>query len=471
MYIHDDQTIIAQCTPSGSGAIALLRISGADAIPIATRMSSLASGKVLAELPTHTIHYGNVVDAQGRVIDSVMFLLMHGPKTFTGQHTVEITCHNNPFIINEIIELAISYGARLAQEGEFTRRAVINKKIDLIQAEAINELIHAHTAQALKKSLAQLEGSFSHWIQQLEKELLKALAFSEASFEFIDEEMEFGDRIKKSIDTILATITTIKKTFDQQQQIRQGVRIALIGSVNAGKSSLFNALLNKERAIVTNIAGTTRDVIEAGLYKSNSYWTLIDTAGLRQTHDIIEREGIVRSLQEAQLADIIILVVDSSRIMTDEEHTIYHEIITCHAHKIIIVHNKIDSSLRLSGHSSSASYGGQATISETGIAALEISSKERTNIELLEQHIEQKISALFAQADAPFLLNKRQFTLLIALEKALRDIQQMVHADSIAYELLSYHLQDALAHVTELTGKTISEQGMDAVFREFCVGK
>lgn len=458
MYTHDDQTIIAQCTPSGSGAIALLRMSGSQAVTIASNISSLASSKLLTELPTHTIHYGKIINKHGASIDSVMFLLMHAPRTFTGQDTVEITCHNNPFIINDIIEQAIAHGARLAQEGEFTRRALLNKKIDLVQAEAINELIHAHTAQALKKSLAQLEGSFSHWIQGLEKELMKALAFSEASFEFIDEEMEFGDRIKNIIDHVLATITTIKKTFDQQQQIRQGVRIALIGSVNAGKSSLFNALLNKERAIVTNIAGTTRDAIEAGLYKSNSYWTLIDTAGLRQTNDIIEQEGIARSLQEAQLADIIVLVVDSARVMTDEEKAVYNRVIADHAHKIIMVHNKID--LRIIQ---------QAFAPE--LPALEISSKERTNIELLEQHIEQKINTLFAQADAPFLLNKRQFTLLIALEKTLLEIQTTIHSGSIAYELLSYHLQDALAHVTELTGKTISEQGMDAVFREFCVGK
>lgn len=459
MYTHDDQTIIAQCTPSGSGALALLRICGINALTIASRMSRLSSGKTLTELPTHTIHYGKVINADGADIDSVMFLLMHGPKTFTGQHTVEITCHNNPFIINEIIASAITCDARLAQEGEFTRRAVMNKKIDLVQAEAINELIHANTAQALKKSLAQLDGSFSHWIQQIEQELIKALAFSESSFEFIDEEMEFGHQIKVSIDTILTTIHMLKKTFNQQQQIRQGVRIALIGSVNAGKSSLFNALLHKERSIVTNIAGTTRDVIEAGLYKSNSYWTLIDTAGLRATDDTIEREGITRSLQEAALADIIILVIDSARSMTHEEQTIYNDIIAQHQQKIIVVHNKIDQ--RISD---------QLPIFTTH-AAIEVSSTHHINLELLENHIEVKIAHLFAHADAPFLLNKRQFTLLLALEKALEDIQQMLQPQHVAYELLSYHLQEALTHLTELTGKSISEQGMDAVFREFCVGK
>ena len=250
---HDDETIIAQCTPKGSGAIALLRISGIAAFELATKISKLPSGALLCALPSHTIHFGYVVDAAGNHIDQVMFLLMRGPKTFTGQDTVEITAHNNPFIVQDIIAQAIAHGARMAQEGEFTKRAVLNNKIDLIQAEAINELIHANTHMALKKSLAQLEGSFSHWITAIEKELIKALAYSESSFEFIDEEMSFGNDIKKMLGHTLATIASIKKTFDQQQHIRQGVRIAIIGSVNAGKSSLFNTLLNKERAIVTSI--------------------------------------------------------------------------------------------------------------------------------------------------------------------------------------------------------------------------
>lgn len=327
IYSHDDETIIAQCTPQGNGAIALLRISGLEAIEVATKISSLASGLPLKNLPSHTIHYGYITNPQGERIDHVMFLLMQGPKTFTGQNTVEITCHNNPFIIQAIIEQALLHGARMAKNGEFTKRAVLNKKIDIIQAEAINELIHANTQFGLKKSLAQLEGSFSHWIEKIQKKLLKALAFSEASFEFIDEEMSFGPQIKTIITETLNTITSIKKTFEQQLHIRQGVRIALIGSVNAGKSSLFNALLNKERAIVTNIAGTTRDALEAGLYKDGIYWTLIDTAGIRQTEDVIEQEGIKRSLHEAQLADIILLIVDNSRIPSPEERAFYTDII------------------------------------------------------------------------------------------------------------------------------------------------
>lgn len=455
---HDDETIIAQCTPKGSGAIALLRISGVAAFDLAAKISKLPSGTLLNTLPSHTIHFGYVVDATGSHIDQVMFFLMRGPKTFTGQDTVEITCHNNPFIVQDILTQAILNGARMAQEGEFTKRAVLNDKIDLIQAEAINELIHANTHMALKKSLAQLEGSFSHWITTIEKELIKALAYSESSFEFIDEEMSFGSDIKKMLNHTLETIASIKKTFDQQQHIRQGVRIAIIGSVNAGKSSLFNTLLNKERAIVTNIAGTTRDSIEAGVYKNNAYWTLIDTAGLRSTDDMIEQEGIKRACAEAHEADVILLVFDAAREITPEENVVYKDLLARYSHKTIIVHNKADMITTYSTH-------------EGVQHGVQVSTKTKHNIDRVEMLIEEKIATLFSSIESPFLLNQRHYNTLLALEKKLLELLSMMEGHSIAYELVSYHLNDALAHTSELTGKSISEQGMDAVFREFCVGK
>ncbi|GAG60651.1 unnamed protein product [marine sediment metagenome] len=294
MLALDDQPIIAQCTPKGSGAIALLRLSGKTIFSLADQFCKLPNKQPISNAQSQTINYGYVVDKNGKTIDQVLFLVMHGPKTFTGQDTIEITCHNNPFIIDAIITTAIEAGARLATEGEFTKRAVLNDKIDLVQAEAINELIHANTQQALKQSLLQLQGSLSSWIARLEKNIVNAIALSEASFEFLDEEdMEFGRQIEKSLVKVIDKIQHIKKSFDQQQQIREGIRIALIGSVNAGKSSLFNALLGKDRAIVTSIAGTTRDVIEAGVYRNGNYWSLIDTAGFNQIRFIGNQNNFV----------------------------------------------------------------------------------------------------------------------------------------------------------------------------------
>jgi len=457
MNVHES-TIVAQCTPHGAGALAVIRLSGAEAITIATRFSSVASGIRLIDAASHTIHYGRVVDEKTTTIDQVLFLLMHAPRTFTGENTVEITCHNNPFIIEAIINQAVTHGARRAKEGEFTKQAVLNNKMDLIQAEALNELIHANTQMALKQSLQQLKGSLSQWVHDIEEQLYHALAYSESSFEFIDEEIQFGAQIADIITNIQCKIIDIKKTYTQQQQIRQGVRIALIGTVNAGKSSLFNALLNKDRAIVTNIAGTTRDSIEAGMYKNDTYQTLVDTAGLRHTDDTIEQQGISRSHEEAQQADVILLVIDSTRNLTPDEQAIYESIRSLYPDKIITVYNKIDQTEHCAAHDSATA------------SCVRVSSLTKAHIDQLEGLIAEKIATLFNHLESPFLLNQRQFNLILELEQKLTVIQQML-TGPIAYELLSCHLQEALENLTEFSGKTISEKGMDTVFRNFCIGK
>jgi tRNA modification GTPase len=450
-------TIIAQCTPQGSGALALLRLSGKNALFIADQLSDMPSDKALSLQKTHTIHYGWVIDADRNRLDQVLFLIMHAPRTFTGEDTVEITCHNNPFIIASIINAAVTAGARVAHAGEFSQQAVLNNKITVTQAEAINELIHANTQQALKQSLAQLQGSLSNWIHTIEQKLITALAFSEASFEFIDEEsMEFASEICHIITEVLQDILQLKKTFNQQQHIRQGIRIAIIGSVNAGKSSFFNALLGKDRAIVTHIAGTTRDVIEAGLYKNGNYWTLIDTAGLRTTDDVIEQIGITRSYEEAHKADVILLVFDGSQPLITHEIQVYQELISLFQSKIIIIQNKSD----IKEHAT------QFTTEPT----ITISAKTRHNIEYVETVIQEKIETLFCSIDSPFLLNQRHYNSLMSLEQNLHVIIPMLNG-SRSYELISYHLQESLVALSELSGKSISEAGMDAIFRQFCVGK
>lgn len=452
----DEEPIIALCTPRGSGAIAFLRLSGTGVRSCIESFTHLASGKCIRDVPTHTIHYATLVSDDGTPIDQVMIIVMDAPRTFTGQDVVEITCHNNPFIVDAIIAQALKHGVRLAQEGEFTKRAFLNEKIDLIQAEAIAELIGAQTQQALKGSLAQLQGSLSQWIVKLETDLLRAVAWCEASFEFLDEEQEFGKQIKSAIQAVLAQITELKKTFQVQQQIRQGVRIALLGSVNAGKSSLFNALLNQQRAIVTDIAGTTRDVIEAGLTYGGNNWTLVDTAGLRQTADTIEQEGIKRSLEEAHKADVILLVLDGSRPLTPQEYGVYADILEKYHTKTILVQNKADMPVALN-----------PLIVQ---AAVKVSSHQKESLEALYTILDEKIAALFGTNELPFLLNQRHQALLLTLEQKLLQTLPLFEGN-ISYELVSYHLQDALTCLSELTGRSISEAGLDMVFKEFCVGK
>ncbi|HBR70680.1 TPA: tRNA uridine-5-carboxymethylaminomethyl(34) synthesis GTPase MnmE [Candidatus Dependentiae bacterium] len=452
--VRDEETIIAQCTPSGSGAIALLRVSGENALEIAQKFAVLPHKKFFRDLPSHTIHYGQIIDESNHTIDHVLFLLMRAPQTFTGQNTIEITCHNNPFIIAAIINQAIKHGARIAQRGEFTKRAFLNKKIDITQAEAINELIHAHTEQALKKSLTQLEGSFSHWINKIEEKLLHALSLCEASFEFVEEDVNFDQQIKLSIHAVIQDIVHIEKEYDHQQQIKEGIRIALIGSVNAGKSALFNKLIKTERAIVTEIAGTTRDVIEAGIYRNQSYITFVDTAGLRETEEKIEQEGIKRSFKEAEKADIILLIIDSSQKLSQLEENLYNSLIKQYQPKVIPIASKIDLSQQ------------NNFIPD----ALKVSALTNQGIDTLEQKIKEKMNALLNNYTAPYLLNQRQFKLLEQLKKPLKHIAKMTH-ETIEHELLSIHLRDALELLTELSGKSLSDRSIDDIFKNFCVGK
>ncbi len=451
----DNTPIIAQCTPSGNGAIALLRICGTNVRQLCNAFCTIP-GKSIDVVASHTIHYGSVVDDKGATIDTVLFFVMDGPRSFTGQDTIEISCHNNPFLIEKIIEQAIKAGARTAQNGEFTKRALLNGKLDLVQAESINELIHATTHESLKRSLAQVEGSLSNWIAQLEEQLLKALCLSNASFEFLDEEdMEFGIQINGIIAETHAKVARLLNTYDSQKQIREGFRIALIGSVNAGKSSLFNALANEQRAIVTAQAGTTRDVIEAPIIHNGNYWTIIDTAGLRATTDVIEKEGIDRSYLQAEKADLILLVYDTSTTMSQITFQQYKALHENYKDKVIVVANKTD-----------------LKKAQTPLAPNEIAVSHQANsaqkklLPAIARHIKQ----LTADSASPFLINKRHTHLLKEIGDKLIHIQAMIEQDN-PYELISHELQETLGTLSQLTGKSVSEQALDGVFKQFCVGK
>jgi len=452
--VRDEETIIAQCTPSGSGAIALLRISGKKSFPIAQELSDFPSKKNLSEQKTHTIHYGLVLDRNKTTIDHVLFLLMRAPQTFTGEDTVEITCHNQSLIIEAILSEAIHHGARLAQRGEFTKRAFLNKKIDLSQAEAINELIHAHTEQALKKSLSQLEGSFSNWLTKIEEDLLQAYALCEASFEFIeDEDINFDEQIKNIIQTALKKIIELESQYQHQKNIKEGFRIALVGSVNAGKSSLFNTLIKSNRAIVTEVAGTTRDVIETGLYKNQTYITFVDTAGLRETKEKIEKEGIKRSFEEAQKADLILLLTDNSQPLTPQQEKIYQNLTNQFSSKIIPIQSKSDLN--------------KESLPPESIA---LSTHTGDGIKEVEEHITKRLNKLLEAHQSPYLLNKRQYTLINHLKKSLTSLVKMVEKP-LEHELLSIHLKDSLETLTEMSGKTLSDQSINKIFNQFCIGK
>ncbi len=457
----NNQAIIALCTPRGSGAIALLRLSGADAFAIGSCLAKLSSGLDLATVVTHTIHHGHVIDPQAptTMVDEVLFLAMRAPKTFTGDDTIEITCHNNPFIIQQIIQLAIAAGARAAEPGEFTRRAFLNEKIDVLQAEAINDLIHAQTEQALRQSMAQLRGSLSHALAGVETQLVHLLSYIEASFEFLDEEqrdLDFTQAIKDRVATLITTIAGLRAQFAHQKQIRDGVRVAVVGSVNAGKSTLFNALVGHERAIVSAIPGTTRDSVESSMYRAGAHWLFIDTAGIRQTDDGIEQKGIERSLAEAQLADIVIVVIDAARVMTGPERMVYAQLRDLCGDKALVVLNKADQALEQHAAQQHAQF--------------TVSAQTGAGVQELMLAIQEHAQKLFAQGQSNFLLNQRQFNLLTEIQLELESIAKSF-TDGVHYELLAYRVKDLVQAISQLTGKNITEQVLDTVFGEFCIGK
>jgi tRNA modification GTPase len=453
---NQEQTIIAQCTPQGSGALALVRLSGAQSWTIAEQLSRLSHNKKITEQSSHTVHHGFILKPDDTDLDEVMFIIMRGPKTFTGEDVVEITCHNNPLIIQQLIDHACFLGARIAEPGEFSRRAVMNDKIDLTQAEAIYDLIHAQTEQSLKRSLAQVKGSLSQISHTIEAELVSLLAWCEASFEFLDEGGDFADELRTRLNTLMTMLHDIQRGFNTENLIRQGMRVALIGSVNAGKSSLFNSLVGQKRAIVTPIAGTTRDSIEATITRDGVTFTIIDTAGLRTTDDIIEQEGIDRSLHEAALADVVLIVIDQSRIMNEAEQEIYTKLCDEHKAKSIIILNKCDLPQQIFFKTDDAVQ--ISTVTKNGIKELE---------ELLVQHYNDAVE----QHNSPYLLTQRQRIVIDGVAQKLKLIQTLLNDSHISYEIVSYHLRDVLEQLTELTGKSVTEAGLNQVFKQFCIGK
>lgn len=443
-------TIIAQCTPNGSGAIALLRISGPDSFKIADNFLKLSKDKIINKA-THTIHFAKA-HIDNKIIDHVMVLVMQAPKTFTGEQTVEITCHNNQLIIESIIQEAIKFGARQALPGEFAQQAVLNKKIDFLQAESINELIHAQTPQAISQSLSQIQGSLSSIINNLQNKLLQALALCESSFEFLDDEnINFDDQIKKLIEETILEIKKLKNNNNLQKHIRQGYRVVLLGSVNAGKSSLFNALIEEEKAIVTPIAGTTRDIIESTIILDGQAITLVDTAGLRKTKDIVESIGIKRSQEEAIKADLILFLHENKLVKSNSEQAIYKLILEQFQNKLVDVLSKTDQITEINNY-------------------FQVSVLNNTGIKELKLEITKKINNIAQINGGTYLLNKRHFHSLASCEIYLEKALKLLHLNP-AYELIAINLNQAIQNIGQLTGKTVTHDVMDMIFRQFCVGK
>ncbi|OMH40365.1 tRNA uridine-5-carboxymethylaminomethyl(34) synthesis GTPase MnmE [Desulfurobacterium indicum] len=459
-YLCED-TIAAISTPLSKGAIGIVRISGKKALEILKKVFRTKSGKPKETFENRKMTYGIIVDENNDEIDEVLAVYMKGPKTFTGEDVVEIHSHGGIYVVRKILKRVLSEGARLAEPGEFTKRAFLNGRIDLVQAEAINEIINAESELSLKVAVNHLKGSLSSKIESIRDMLFHLKAFIEAAVDFPEEEIEIIEtgKVKEKVEKATEKIEKLLETYDDGRIIREGIKIAIAGRPNVGKSSLLNALLKEERAIVTDIPGTTRDVIEEAVTLKGIPVRLIDTAGIREAKDVVEKIGIDKTKEKLKEADIILFVIDGSTGFTEEDKKIY-ETLKDNPNLIVVI-NKKDQGLKVS-------------CKDFENTCVEISAKEGEGIEVLSEVVMKKLllepETLFKETEA-MITSERHKNLL---EKALKSLQNM--KKSIEYgiespEFLALDLDEALNALGEIVGKKGIEDMLDIIFSTFCIGK
>lgn len=456
---------MAVATAPGTGAIGTLRVSGAAAFDI---VAALFKGKDLHKQPTHTLHFGTIVSGKGSsqetAIDEVVVSLFRGPKSFTGEDTIEITGHGSPYILQRILMLCVEQGARMALPGEFTQRAFLNGKMDLTQAEAVADLIAAGSAAAQQTALRQLRGGFSGDLRTLREQLINFAALIELELDFSQEDVAFADR-----DQLTALIATLKRSTQQLVQsfslgnaIKNGVSVAIIGKPNAGKSTLLNALLNEERAIVSDIAGTTRDTIEERLNINGVLFRLIDTAGIRESKgDTIEDIGIERSKANADKADIIVHLSDVTEQQQDADASM--DWLLAYASKVVHAGNKWDAWKQ--GHE------GQEWNADIRKPDILMSAKEGFGVEALKEELYRRAVGDQLNAEHTIVTNARHHEALLRVSECLDDIEQGME-QQISGELLALDIRRCLYFLGTITGEVeVDRDILGTIFGKFCIGK
>ena len=456
-------TIAAISTAPGEGAIGIVRISGDLAISIASSIYQCGT-KQLEEQKTHTIHYGHIVDPKsGEVYDEVMVSVLRAPKTFTREDIVEINCHGGIVAINRVLQLVLRMGARLAEPGEFTKRAFLNGRIDLSQAEAVMDLIRAKTDKSMQLAMSQLDGQLSNLIQNLRQEILNTLAQVEVNIDYPEyddvEEMTL-QLLREKTQQVLQGIRALLNTASQGKILRDGLKTAIVGRPNVGKSSLLNVLLREEKAIVTDIAGTTRDTIEEYVNVRGVPLQLIDTAGIRETNDVVEKIGVERSRKALKEADFVLLLLNQSETLQEEDIRLLE---TTKGMKRIILFNKTDLPSKLSTENI-APYAKEEEIVTTSML----------NKEGIDQ-LEEKIAGYFFQGqmnerDATYLSNTRHIALLEKAEQALVEVQNGIEME-MPVDLIQIDFTRAWDLLGEITGDSVQDELLTQLFSQFCLGK
>lgn len=458
MFRND--TIAAISTGMTNSGIGVVRISGEDAVKVADRIFRKPNGRKLLEEKTFTIHYGHIYD-ENELIDEVLVMLMRGPRSYTAEDTVEIDCHGGVLVMRKILETVVKNGARLAEPGEFTKRAFLNGRIDLSQAEAVIDVINAKNDYALKSSVNQLNGAMSRKVKELREKLIYEIAFIESALddpEHISLE-GYPEILHERLIPIKQEIEKLLATADNGRVVREGVKTVILGKPNAGKSSLMNVLVGEERAIVTDVAGTTRDTLEENIRLHGISLNIIDTAGIRDTDDIVEKIGVDKARQIADDADLIIYVVDGSRPLDENDREIMELI---RGRKAIVLLNKTDLEMLVT----------EKELEErTGQTVIPVSAKEQKGIDVLEERIRELFfSGKIDFNDEVMITNVRHKTALREAYDSLLLVEKSIE-DQMPEDFFSIDLMNAYEELGTIVGEALEDDLVNEIFSKFCMGK
>jgi tRNA modification GTPase len=458
------ETIVALASPQGIGAIGVIRLSGPDAIRICNSVfgTKTLKKKNLEEVKTHTIHFGVIHDGDV-ILDEVLASVFKAPHSYTSENTVEISCHGSPYIQQQIIQLFIRQGARLATQGEFTLRAFLNGKLDLSQAEAVADLISSNSATSHQVAMQQMRGGFSNKIKLLRQNLIDFASLIELELDFSEEDVEFADRsdLKNLVNSIQRIVQRLIDSFEVGNVIKNGIPVAIVGKPNAGKSTLLNALLNEEKAIVSEIPGTTRDVIEDEISIDGVLFRFIDTAGIRETTDIIESIGVERAYEQIKLSSIAIYLFDVHEITPNELKQIVSEIEPhLHNSQLVLVANKIDKEDMEYTYREFAEFKNM----------IFISAKEQTGIDELKKHLVTLFDNSTVNVTETIVTNARHVEALRHTNSALIKVLEGLNSN-VSGDFLAMDIRQALHHLGTITGEISSDDLLTNIFSRFCIGK
>ena len=503
--IFTDGTICAPATIPGTGAISIIRVSGEDSLAIADKVIDV-KGESLSETEGYRLRYGTIFADDGSVLDNVIVSVFRAPHSYTGENSVEISCHASRFIVNEVLELLVDAGARIAAPGEFTRRAFVNGKMDLAQAEAVADVIASQSAAAHRVAMNQLKGGFSSELKTLREKLLTMTSLLELELDFSEEDVEFASRseLGSLVEETLTHIVRLTDSFSRGNAIKNGVPVAIVGATNTGKSTLLNALLGEERAIVSDIAGTTRDTIEETLNLGGVMFRFIDTAGIRETDELVEKIGIERTFKKLNEASIVLGMTDLSRgedsVLADAEY-IWSKVNACGTgREFLLLVNKCDvdgiesvaagsgagyvgtgSEAGCAGTGYEAGHAGkagkmariEAALREKGIVTkmIPISAKTGSGLPELTAALAEIGRRITGDTDETLVTNIRHYEALSRAATALGRVRDGLKVATLPPDLIAQDLREALYHLGEIVGETSTDEVLGNIFRKFCIGK